>query len=213
MKRIIIIGYGGLAREVAWTIENINKVRPTWDLVGFLENKINFGKKNKLYGDSIFEEDSWLKCLSEKTYVACGIGDGKMRKRILNKLSQHENIKVATIIDPEVIIDETVTVDQGSIIFKNSSLTVNTKIGKGVLLNFGSLVGHDSSIGDYTTFAPRSMVAGNTTIGKQCNLGAGCFVLEGTKIIDGTTVAPLSGVYRDIINPGVFSGNPARQIR
>ena len=40
MKNIIIIGAGDLGKEVVWLIEDINKVQPTYVILGFLDDDI-----------------------------------------------------------------------------------------------------------------------------------------------------------------------------
>jgi hypothetical protein len=34
MKDLYIIGAGGFGREVAWIVERINSIKPTWNLKG-----------------------------------------------------------------------------------------------------------------------------------------------------------------------------------
>ena len=36
MKNIVIIGVGGVGRETALIIEQINELQPTWNLIGFI---------------------------------------------------------------------------------------------------------------------------------------------------------------------------------
>ena len=38
MKNIVIIGAGSLGKEVAWLIEDINKLNPTYLILGFLDD-------------------------------------------------------------------------------------------------------------------------------------------------------------------------------
>ena len=38
MKDLIIFGASGFGREVAWAVERINKVSPTWKLLGFMDD-------------------------------------------------------------------------------------------------------------------------------------------------------------------------------
>ena len=50
MKPIVIIGAGGLAREVAWLIEEINAVREEWELLGYVdEDPVKHGIKLNNY--------------------------------------------------------------------------------------------------------------------------------------------------------------------
>ena len=214
MKKIAIFGAGGLGKEIVWLIERINKLKPTWDIYGFIENKsTNEQCGNNIYGYKVFDEETWLANYKEEIYVICSIGEGLKRKYIYEKVSECKNIKIATLIDPSVIIDNSVEIGEGSVICKNCSITVDTEIGKGVLLNINSLIGHDSKIGDYCTFSPHAIASGRTIVGKFCSIGAGAFLLEGINIVANTTVGPLSGIYKNIKSSGTYSGNPARQIR
>lgn len=38
MRRLFIIGAGGFGRETAWLAERINKISPTWEIKGFLDD-------------------------------------------------------------------------------------------------------------------------------------------------------------------------------
>ena len=38
MKEIVIIGAGDLGREVVWLIEDINRLNPTYVILGFLDD-------------------------------------------------------------------------------------------------------------------------------------------------------------------------------
>ena len=45
MKNIVIIGAGGVGREVSLIIQQINELEPTWNLLGFIDdNTDNWGK-------------------------------------------------------------------------------------------------------------------------------------------------------------------------
>ena len=38
MKELIIFGASGFGREVAWAAERMNKITPTWNLLGFMDD-------------------------------------------------------------------------------------------------------------------------------------------------------------------------------
>lgn len=214
MKDIVIIGAGGLGKEVAWLIENINSQTPTWNIIGFLEDESKselFGQM--IYGYKVLGSDTWLSLYEKEIYIICAIGKSFSRKLIYEKFSTYPNLKLATLIDPTVRIDKTVIIGQGSIICRNCIITTDTQIGKGVLMNTGASVGHDSIVGDYCTFLTNAMAAGLTIFGETCDIGAGAFILQGKKIAANTTLAPLSSVLRDITESGVYTGNPARRIK
>ena len=39
MKKIVIIGNGGFAKEIKWLIERINAKKKEWDFLGFIDEK------------------------------------------------------------------------------------------------------------------------------------------------------------------------------
>ncbi len=49
MKDLYIIGAGGFGREVAWCVERINDVTPTWNLKGFDDNETRWKTKEDEY--------------------------------------------------------------------------------------------------------------------------------------------------------------------
>ena len=213
MKDIVIIGAGGLGKEVAWLIENINDQTPIWNILGFLEDEKhneNWGKV--INGFPVLGGNSWLEDFEKEIYVICAIGKGSVRKSAFEKVSKYPNVKLATLIDPTVRIDKTVNIGLGSIICRNCTLTVNTNIGEGVLMNTGASVGHDSKVEAYCTFLTNSIAAGHTSFGECCDIGSGAFILQGKTIVANTTIAPLTTVLKDLTEPGTYSGNPARRM-
>ena len=43
MENIAIYGFGGLGREVACLLNNINKIYSEWNLIGFFDDGVVFG--------------------------------------------------------------------------------------------------------------------------------------------------------------------------
>lgn len=214
MKEIVIIGAGGLGKEVCWLIENINNNSPTWNILGFIENESKthlFGQH--VYGYEVLGENEWLLNNKHDIHVAIAVAKSSNRKSIYERFSKYPWLKIVTLIDPSVRIDTSVSIGDGTVICRNCSITVDTVIGKGTLLNIGALIGHDAKVGDFCTFAPHSIAAGETTFGECCEVGSGAFILQGKNIAENTVIAPLSAVYHDINEAGVYAGNPARKIK
>ena len=45
MNDLIIVGASGFGREVAWLVERINRVTPTWNLLGFMDDLLHTAKR------------------------------------------------------------------------------------------------------------------------------------------------------------------------
>lgn len=179
MKDILIIGAGGIGRETAWIIEEINEVKPTWNLLGYIdENSEMHGKE--LNGYKVLGGLEVLEKLEEKPYVVVAIANCSVKKSIVTKLGEKYNF--ATIIYPTVKVSKFIQIGQGTIIYPGVILTVNTKIGNHVLISGNCTIGHDTVIGDYSSVLWGSNFSGYDTVGESCFIGVGTKVIQGINI-------------------------------
>lgn len=195
MKDILIIGAGGIGRETAWIIEEINEVKPTWNLLGYIdENSEIHGKE--LNGYKVLGGLEVLEKLEEKPYVVVAIANCSVKKSIVTKLGEKYNF--ATIIYPTVKVSKFIQIGQGTIIYPGVILTVNTKIGNHVLINGNCTIGHDTVIGDYSSLLWGSNFSGYDTIGESCFIGLGTKVIQGINISKENKISAGITVIEDV---------------
>ena len=210
MKDLYIIGAGGFGREVAWLVERINEIEPTWNIKGFIDdNESRWGTKENDY--VVLGGCDYLKTLGE-VYAVCAIGAAKVRKSVIEKI-QESSIKFATIIDPSALISKRVEVGEGTIICANSILTVDIKIGKHVIINLDCTIGHDDIINDFVTIYPSVNVSGNVHLGECSELGTGMQIIQGKTVAKNTIIGAGAVVVRDIEVSGTYVGSPAKKIK
>ena len=195
MKDIVIIGAGGIGREAAWIIEEINAVNPTWNIVGFVDdNTENWDKK--LNGYRVLGGLESLNKLEVKPDVVVAIANCGIKKSIVEKLSG--KFEFATVVYPTVRVSKFVEIGQGSIIYPGVILTVNTKIGNHVIISGNCGIGHDTVIGDYSSVLWGSNFSGYDVVGEECFIGVGTKVAQGIKIDDSRRVSTGGIVTEDI---------------
>lgn len=209
MKKIVIIGTGGFGREVAWLIERINKIEPTWEILGYVdENKDLFGTLSGGY--PVLGNDEWLIDQEAEVYAVCAIGSSKIRKKVIKKL---DGIKYATLIDPKVEMSNRVKIGEGSIICAGTILTVDINIGEHVIINLDCTIGHDAMLEDFVTLYPSVNVSGNTLLEECVEMGTGCQIIQGLKIGRSTIVGAGAVVVKDLPNGCTAVGSPAKAIK
>ena len=188
MKNIIILGAGALAQEVAWLIEEINEKKPTWNLLGFLDD-FAFDKNKTILGYNVL--GCTHKYIDYKdVFFAIAYGDPRIRERIFNEINGN-SLKWATLISPTVRIHKSNEIGNGVIIGRYSDLTVNCKIGDLVYLNIHVVLGHEVEVGNYTIISPNVTVNGGAKIGRACQIGANSFIKD-VSIGDFVTVGAAS---------------------
>lgn len=210
MKDLYIIGAGGFGREVAWIVERINSIKPTWNLKGFIDdNETLWGSKEGEY--HVFGGCEYLSAL-EDVYAVCAVGSSNVRKKIIEKLKD-TSVKFATLVDPSVLYSNSVKIGEGAIVCAGTIITVNANIGDHVIVNLDCTIGHDAVIDDFVTIYPSVNVSGNVLIGECSELGTGTQIIQGKKVISNTIIGAGAIVVKDCIESGTYVGSPAKKIK
>jgi sugar O-acyltransferase (sialic acid O-acetyltransferase NeuD family) len=192
MKKAII-GFGGHAREVQAQID---------EEVTFFVDDIYVSTDTKPL--SLFDPYEF------EAIVA--ISDPKIRESIINKLPAET--KYFTFIHSTcLVLDKNIKIGEGSFIGAYSILTTNIFLGKHTILNRLCQVGHDSYMDDFSSLMPGSIISGNCNIGKRFYLGSNSSIREKINICDDVTIGLNAGVVKDIDEPGIYVGVPAKKIK
>ena len=212
MEKIVIVGAGGFGREVEWLINRVNKVKPTYEVIGFADD----GKeKGEPVGHSavIFNTDELSKT-SEKYSVAIAVGNAKVRKMLAEKISSNKNLSFPNLIDPAVIYDkEEVTLGEGNIICGGTIMTVNINIGNFNIINLDCTIGHDDILKDYITIYPSVNVSGNVIVNDCTEIGTGTQIIQGLSVNGNTIIGASAAVVKNIEESGTYVGVPVKRIK
>lgn len=212
LKDIYIIGSGGFAKEVTFLIESINKLNPTWNIIGYIDKKEKIGEKNGKY--SVVASDEDLLNSTTMMSIAIGIGNPEMIKIIIEKLKINKKLSFPNLIHPNFVGDMAgINMGEGNIITSSNIFTTDIKIGSFNIFNLCCTLGHDAVIGDYNIFNPTVNLSGGINIG-ECNLiGTGAQVLQYLKINNKIVVGAGSVVTKSLIESGTYVGIPAKPLR
>ena len=211
-RDLYISGAGGFGREVAWLVERINEVEPTWSIKGFIDdNEAVQGTKQGNY--MVVGNCEMLKNIENEVWVVCAIGASRVRRIVIDKVASYENVRFATVIDPSVMMSSSVQVGEGTIICAGNILTVDIAIGKHVIINLDCTVGHDSILEDYVTLYPSVNVSGCSLLEREVEIGTGTQIIQGKKILKGTIVGAGAVVTKDLPENCTAVGAPAKPIK
>jgi sugar O-acyltransferase (sialic acid O-acetyltransferase NeuD family) len=214
VKDIVVLGAGGLAKEVAFLIDEINRTstEPEWNILGFIDSDLT--KKDSYNGKyRIIGDEDYLVDFGKTIHAVIGIGVPALITKIHKKLCQYEHIRFPSLIHPSVIMDfGRVHLGEGNIICAGNTFTTDISIGSCNVFNPNCTYGHDSVIGNYCVFMPGLNISGGVQVGDGCLIGAGATVLQYLAVGAGATVGAGAVVTKDV-EPGMtLAGVPAKPL-
>lgn len=213
-RKIIILGSGGLAREVALVISHINIKKPTWDIQGFISGSIDDVGQNLGFAN-VIGDDNWLLNQGFQTDIAIGIGYPQIRaKVILPYLEQKDRFSFPNLIHPSAILDTNrVEFGIGNVFTAGSCFTCDIKIQDFNLFNLNSTIGHDVRIGNYNVINPGVNISGGVKIHNRILIGTGSQILENISIGSAATVGASALVRADVSENQTVVGVPAQPLQ
>lgn len=208
MKEIVIYGAGGFGMEVAFLLEDINKIEPEWNILGYLDDDSTKWGTTR-YGYEVLGGRHLLNEFPTGIAVTVAVAVPQTRREIVQRISDL-GVKFPTLIHPGVILSRTVSIGEGTIICAGCILTVEIRIGNHVHVNPACTIGHEATIEDYVTLYPGVKVAGNVVLRSCASLGTGAQVVQGLEIGNESFLGAGSVAIRSLPARVVAAGCPAQ---
>lgn len=212
MKRVVIIGAGGHAREVAEILRHQAEHDPTLMPLGFVDDNPHLAGQS-VDGLPVLGGWTWFDHVERSSLaVVCAVGSPAVCLRLVSR-AKNLGLSFTSVVSPLAHISKRASIGQGVMIFPHVVLNTGSQIGDYSILNLGVSISHDSVIGSYCNINPGVRVAGNVAVGDGCYIGMGTSIIQGRKIGAGTTVGAGSVVIRDVISNATAVGVPAAVIK
>ena len=213
LKKIVIIGAGGLARETKFLIDDINERQAKYEFLGYLVSDLNrlgdYDSKGEVLGDF-----GWFEGVMEPVCVAIGIGTPKHRLGVAAEIrSRKTHVEFPVLIHPNVVYDRKNCVfDEGVTICASNVLTVNIHVKKYAFLNLSCTVGHEAIIGAGCVINPTVNVSGGVVLGDGVLVGTGAKILQYLKVGNDAVIGAGACVIKDVAPGDTVVGIPAKPL-
>jgi sugar O-acyltransferase (sialic acid O-acetyltransferase NeuD family) len=139
--------------------------------------------------------------------------DQPIVRRKLFEFYSNLGFKFISLVSNMAYISKSAMISEGCVIQINANVSAESVIGKFVKLNTMCNIMHDSNVGDFTTIAPNAVILGKVKIGKNCYIGSNSTILPNVSICDNVTIGAGAVVTKNILEPGIYVGTPARQTK
>ena len=211
LKNIAIYGAGGFGREVACSINKINEIEPTWNLIGFFDDGVEKGKMVSHFGPvlgGMQELNAW----QSKINVVVAIGNPNTVKKVVEKIV-NANVEFPNLIHKDTYYSDkqSFSIGKGNIIQGGCIFSCDVSIGDFNVFNGFDALGHDVKVGNFNSFMPAVRISGEVLIG-DCNFfGVNSVVLQQIKIKNCVKLAAGSVLMTKPKENGLYIGVPAKR--
>jgi len=209
---IVIIGCGGLGREIWAVVRALNEATANcWNPLGFVDDgptELNLKRVARL-GAPFLGPVATLAQLDQETQYIIGIGDPRVRAAVARRITQY-GLSAAQLIHPTATVGPDTRIGSGVVLFTGAAVTTNVELGDHVHINQNASIGHDSVLEDYVTINPLAAISGDCHIGAGAMVGTTAAVLQGLRVGAGATVGASACVVRDVPADSIVKGVPAR---
>jgi sugar O-acyltransferase (sialic acid O-acetyltransferase NeuD family) len=206
---LVIVGAGGLGREVLVLLHQLNEAQPTWALRGFYDDQAPTAAT--IGGLPYLGTTADLNATTEPLAVAVAVGSPVARTAVVARLTSPQ-LSFPTLVHPSVALQhyQRIVVGEGTIIQRGVILTTDLHIGRFVLLNLGTTVGHDAVVDDFCSLMCHVDVSGGAHIETGCYLGTKSTIIQGRRLGAGSTLGAGAVAVRDLPAGVTAVGVPAR---
>ncbi len=213
MKNIIIIGAISFGKEVVALLEDNNREKEEWNILGFVDDYLEVG--SEFFGYPILGNVDWLINNPEPIYAVIGIGSVEYREKMVKRLDvASHSLNFPTIISRRatLVSSKTSQIGEGTVVAQGAVIAIDTNIGRFSLINHNVVIGHDSKIGDCVTVNPNSAISGFCVVEDGANIGAGVNIIPKKTIGHHAILGAGAVVISDIPASCTAVGIPAKPI-
>jgi len=207
ISRVVIFGAGGAAREVRWLIEEINRVEPRFEFLGYLvpdaRRAGEFDSRNLILGDY-----AWLEHHRD---AADGIilapGPAKVRLATADLLAKRfPSIQFPAVVSPDMLVHrDSCKIGEGVTVSVGVTASINVTIESLAFVGMGSTLGHEVNVGRGAIVESGVHIGGGAVLGEAVEIGMGAIILPYIRVGDGARIGAGMVVGKNVA-PGQLVG-------
>jgi sugar O-acyltransferase (sialic acid O-acetyltransferase NeuD family) len=209
--RLPLAVFGSGYRDLVKLIRAINEDRPTWDLLGFVDDRPE--AQGKLYFDyPVLGPREWLLRKAPPGLAVFNNVCGKPRNsRAIASWLEGQGLPIASLIHPR-IDTRYVEIGRGAILPEGAVLGSGTRIGDFFTGRLHVVISHDVEIRDFVFIGPGAVLGSETTIEDGVLIGAGATIIAGRTVGAGSVVGAGAVVVENVPANVTVAGVPARVV-
>lgn len=211
MKHLIIIGAGGMGRQIFYDATNSLGYGTEWDIKGFIDDNVHVldDFQSQGYPPVLSTIQDYQPAIDD--VFTCSIGSVKTKRKVCEMIIGRGG-KFISLIYKTAKIPLSVKIGKGVIISENVGFGVNSEIGDYSLIQYEAIIGHDAKVGSFSRIDCRVVLVGGVVVEDNATVHTNSIISHNVVVGEGSVVGAMSFVIRKV-KPGTsVQGNPAKRI-
>lgn len=210
MKYLVIIGAGGMGKDIYHTAKLSIGYGTEFVIKGFIDDNIHSLDDCVGYPPVL---NTIKEYQPEKDDIfTCSMGNVQTKKELC-ELIKDRGGKFITLIHQTAQLGENVKLGDGCIIDSHAHIGSDTIIGENCLVQTFAGIGHDCRVGNYCRLDVRSFLVGGVQLGDNVTIHTNAILNHHVVVEDDAVVAALSFVVRKVKAGTTVYGNPAKLLK
>jgi sugar O-acyltransferase (sialic acid O-acetyltransferase NeuD family) len=209
-RPLLLVGTGGLAREVVAAVAAANEATPRWRILGLLDD--DPGRHGTVVaGLPVLGPPEVAGEHRDAAVVLCTASprDRSSRYRLAQRLRLAPE-RYPAIVHPSASLAPSTAVHPGAVVLAGTVATADVAIGAHTVVMPACVLTHDDVLDGFATLAAGVRLGGGVRVGMGAYLGAASAVREGCRVGEWSLVGMGSVVLRDVPAFETWWGAPAR---
>lgn len=209
MKRLIIVGAGGMGRSVYSMATGSLGYGYDFVVKGFIDDDVHALDKFDNYPPILSSIDDYT--ISDEDVFICSFGDTKTKKMICERLIS-KGAKFYTIIHKTATIRQNAKIGDGVIIAEYAAVGADSTIGNNTLIQPYATVAHDCKVGNYVRIDTRATLVGGVIVEDAATIHTAAMLNHKVTVGECATVAACSFVIKKVKPNTTVFGVPAKTL-
>lgn len=197
MKKLIIIGAGGLGKEIAWTVRKMNAAGTPLEVYGYCDDRATIGASVLGYPVLGTIEQAAAALAGSGFHYICGVGRNKVRPALIER-AEKAGWTPASVIHPSALLGDEIEIGAGTYIAAGAYIGPSARISPHALVNVLTSIGHDVVLEEHTQICPGAKLSGGAVIGRGTFIGSNAVVAPGKVVGEWSTVSATAFVATDL---------------
>lgn len=209
MKNLIIIGAGGMGRDVYDIALHSIGYGKDFMVKGFIDDNVHSLDSFCGYPPILSTIKEYIP--QENDVFTCSLGNVQVKEKLCELIKSKGGV-FKTLIYENAQISKNVKIGAGCIIGTHALICSDAQIGENCLIQSFSCVAHDCIVGNYSRIDVRALLVGGVQVGNKVTVHTNAVVSHNVVLEDDSIVAAMSFVIRSVKKGTTVMGNPAKRL-